>query len=110
MKTVIVTGAAGGMGQIIVQQLLAENYQVIGLDLASEKPFEQQCFDYRQCDVTDEQKIGAVVESLSNVYGLINAHGLAQASTPIEEVSADYWDKLMNVNVKSLFLLNLLFI
>ena len=41
MKTVIVTGAAGGMGQVIVQQLLVENYEVVGLDLATEQPFEQ---------------------------------------------------------------------
>lgn len=105
MKTVIVTGAAGGMGQVIVQQLLVENYEVVGLDLATEQPFEQPNFHYKQCDVTDEEKITTIVESLSNVYGLINVHGLAQPATPIEEVSADYWDKLMNVNVKSLFLL-----
>lgn len=105
MKTVIVTGAAGGMGQIIVQQLLVENYTVIGLDLAMDPPLEHPYFDYKQCDVTNEQMITSIVESLPHVYGLINVHGLAQAATPIEEVSADYWDQLMNVNVKSLFLL-----
>ncbi|MEK5185528.1 SDR family NAD(P)-dependent oxidoreductase [Solibacillus sp. FSL W7-1324] len=105
MKTVIVTGAAGGMGQKIVQQLLEENYVVVGLDLAADHPLEYPYFQYHQCDVTDERMIEPIVESHSNVYGLINVHGLAQAATPIEEVTADYWDKLMNVNVKSLFLL-----
>ena len=105
MKTVFVTGAAGGMGQAIVKLLLAEKYEVIGLDLAQEAPFQQENYTYYQCDVTNEARIEEISSAYNVIYGLVNVHGLAQSATNIEDVTADYWDRLMNVNVKSLFLL-----
>jgi len=110
-KVVIVTGANGGMGKAIVEQLLAQSYIVIALDLsittlASIDDHSLQCYEV---NVLDEIRVQQIIQDISLKYdridGLVNALGIAQAATPIEEVSMEQWDRLMNVNVKSLFIM-----
>lgn len=105
MKTVIVTGAAGGMGQAIVKTLIDAGFQVAGIDLAEESLFSHPHFLYEQGNVLDEQRVKDFVNKLEEIEGVVNALGIAQSATPIEEISMEFWNKLMDVNVKSLFIM-----
>lgn len=107
---IIVTGAAGGMGKAIVQELLNEEATVIALDLSTNNLEDLQherlqVFETNVLDEVNIQKIFSdVYEKYGKIDGLVNALGIAQAATPVEEVSLEEWDKLLNVNVKSLFI------
>ncbi len=103
METVIVTGAAGGMGQAIVKKLVADGYRVAGIDLAEESPYSHPNFYYEQGNALDEEQVKTFVEKAETIAGLVNALGIAQSAAPIEEVSMEFWNKVMDVNVKSLF-------
>lgn len=105
METVIVTGAAGGMGQAIVKTLVDRGFHVAGIDLAEQSSFSHPHFFYEQGNVLDEEQVQTFVDQLDEVRGVVNAIGIAQSATPVEEVSMDFWNKVMDVNVKSLFIM-----
>lgn len=110
-KVVIVTGANGGMGKAIVEQLLGQGHIVIALDLSitTLSSVNDHLLQSYEVNVLDEACVRQIIQDISlqfgRIDGLVNAVGIAQSTTPIEEVSMEQWDRLMNVNVKSLFIM-----
>ncbi|MGM9949454.1 MAG: SDR family NAD(P)-dependent oxidoreductase [Lysinibacillus sp.] len=105
METVVVTGAAGGMGQAIVKTLIDAGFYVAGMDLAEQSPFSHPHFHYEQGNALDEHHVKGFVDKWEEIAGVVNSLGIAQPATPIEEVTLDFWNKVMDVNVKSLFIM-----
>jgi 3-oxoacyl-[acyl-carrier protein] reductase len=109
-KVVIVTGAGGGMGSEIVSKLLSENANVIGLDISLKgiEHIHHPHLRKEELDLLDENKVKQVFQSIFEEYGkidgLVNIAGIAQASTPIENVSLDEWNKLIGINATGVFL------
>ena len=109
-KVVVVTGAGGGMGKAIVSQLLERGAVVIGIDLSvdSLKDIQQPNFVAKEANVLDEQKVSEIFAEINEEHGkidgLVNALGIAQSQTPIEEVSLEQWHRLMDINATSLFI------
>ena len=53
MKTILITGCSGEIGQFITKKLLEKKYRIIGLDKS--KPFiKNKNFIFYKQDVTDE--------------------------------------------------------
>lgn len=109
-QVMIVTGAGGGMGKAILQHQLAQGNIVVGLDLsvASLAELAHENLQTYEANVLQEEHIQIVFKEVYEKYGridgLVNALGIAQAATPIEQVTMDEWNRLMDVNVKSLFI------
>ncbi|WP_040226565.1 SDR family NAD(P)-dependent oxidoreductase [Bhargavaea cecembensis] len=109
-KTVIVTGAGGGMGQAIVQKLLDEGAAVGGIDLKREAmdKLSHDRFTAFAADILDEEAIAGVFhdmhEKTGRIDGLVGAAGIAQAAAPITDVSLEQWHRLININATSLFI------
>ncbi|MGE7598363.1 SDR family NAD(P)-dependent oxidoreductase [Lysinibacillus fusiformis] len=109
-KVIVVTGAGGGMGKAIMEEQLKQGNLVIGLDL-SVKALSDLTHDSLQCfevNVLQEERVNDIFQQIVDKYGridgLVNALGIAQAATPVEQVTMDEWNRLMDVNVKSLFI------
>ena len=109
-KVIVVTGAGGGMGKAIIQEQLKQGNRVVGLDLSIDTLLDisqdaLQCFEV---NVLQEERVQDICQQVFDKYGridgLVNALGIAQSATPIEEVTMDEWNRLMDVNVKSLFI------
>ncbi|MGE7839769.1 SDR family NAD(P)-dependent oxidoreductase [Lysinibacillus sp. NPDC093712] len=109
-QVIIVTGAGGGMGQAIIQGLLEQGNIVIGIDLsvASLVDLAHESLQTYEVNVLQEESIQEITKEVFAKYGqidgLVNALGIAQVATPIEQVTMDDWNRLMDVNVKSLFI------
>jgi len=109
-QVIIVTGAGGGMGKAIIQEQLAKGNSVVGLDLsvASLTDLAQDALQCFEVNVLQEERVNdickQVIDKYGRIDGLVNALGIAQAATPIEQVTMDEWNRLMDVNVKSLFI------
>ncbi|MFL1995932.1 glucose 1-dehydrogenase [Lysinibacillus irui] len=109
-QVIVVTGAGGGMGKAIIEEQLKQGNIVVALDLSVE-PLKEIAHDSLQCfevNVLHEEGVHAICQQVFDNYGridgLVNALGVAQSATPIEQVTMDEWNRLMDVNVKSLFI------
>lgn len=62
-----------------------------------------------QCDVSDEQSIKSAVEEVMSQFGqidiLLNNAGVATGGS-VENISVEVWDKVMDINVKGIFLMS----
>ncbi|MDH0733431.1 2,3-dihydro-2,3-dihydroxybenzoate dehydrogenase [Pseudomonas sichuanensis] len=110
-KSVLVTGAARGIGAAVATRLLAEGATVIALDCDSQglealaERLHSDNLKLHCADITDRQKIMSLVERIDEHYsldGLVNAAGV-MASAPFEQLSAQAWLQLFEVNVHGTF-------
>lgn len=115
-KVAIITGAASGIGKATAEQFGKEGAIVVIADLPTSPGIEVAGrieesggrAKFIACDVTCSEQMNNLVEETFRSYGKIdimyNNAGLGTTSTPIEEVTEEFYDKLMAVNLKGVFL------
>lgn len=109
-RTIIITGAAKGIGKSCVDYFLDNGDTVIALDIDETALKELKNIDDRlhcyTCDVsksdTVKETILDVINSIGDIDVLINNAGIQRYST-VTETSEEEWDLVMNVNLKSAF-------
>lgn len=90
-KTIIVTGAAGGIGGSIVNGLLDAGANVIPADLP----------EYNLTNVDDILKL----TDIDQIHGLVNCAGITRVNNIFEYTDQD-WNDTFNVNLKAPYLLS----
>jgi 3-oxoacyl-[acyl-carrier protein] reductase len=64
--------------------------------------------EYFHTDVTKAVEVKALIETIINKYKkidiLVNNAGIPQKPTPVEDIDEELWDRVHDVNVKSIFL------
>lgn len=102
-KVVLVTGSAGGIGSALVTEMEACGAKVYGTDISA-----HQHQNYIQGDLTDQAFITTLVNGIIEKEGkidvLVNNAGI-YLRTPVKDITKAEWDRLMNINVTSVFLL-----
>lgn len=102
MRTVIVTGAAGGMGAAIATRLEEEGFQVAGFD---RRPSSTATSSW-ELDISDTQAVAnataEVAGTLGPVFGLVNAAGHYE-SVPFSEVTDDAARTMLRVHLGGFF-------
>ncbi len=111
MKTAVVTGAAGGMGQAICRQLRADGFHVFGLDLNEEGLGETSTelgseFTPICVDLTDPIAIAHTFDGIRLEYGgldaLVNNAGTCFMSD-FPHIPPEELEKQMAINFNSAF-------
>lgn len=97
-RTMVVTGAASGLGLAIARAAEAEGAEIIALD-RDEAPFARA----HRCDVADEDQMRQALAGLVRIDALVNSAGLPLRTSVTETDMADY-DRLMAVNLRGSFL------
>lgn len=116
-QVVIVTGGGSGLGRAACLRLAAEGAKLGVLDLrleAAEAVAAELNEQYPgsalaiEADVTNGEAVAAGVASavahFGSLYGIVNCAGIALGEGGVVECSEGAWDKMMDVNVKSIFL------
>jgi len=114
-KVLIVSGGVSGIGQAISREAAQTGAKVVIADVneeagvATEKTIKAQGGKVRfiPTDVTDKQAIGKLVQQATDwgaVQFLVNSAGLQTYGT-VETTTEEVWDKTMNVNLKSMYLM-----
>ncbi|MGI5153674.1 glucose 1-dehydrogenase [Microbispora sp. CA-102843] len=116
-KFAVVTGAARGIGAAIARRLAAEGAAVACVDLTSERCAsivdEITVTGGRAvafgCDVSDSAQVEALVSGVIAEFGridvLVNNAGLTRDNL-LFRMSEEDWDKVVDVNLKSVFLMS----
>lgn len=111
-KTVLITGAAGGIGRATVALFVEKGWRVIGVDRA---PFNQSQVGagfpenglFIQSDISRGEEMEAIFaktrEYTDSLDALVNNAAL-QIAKPLIETMVEEWDAVMAANLRSVFL------
>lgn len=111
-RVAIITGAAQGIGLGIARVFVAEGARVVLADLsdaagAAAAAELGPAATYVHADVTSEDEVRALVAAAAGRFGrldiVVNNAGVVAVQT-VEESSVEDWDRVMAVNVRSIFL------
>ena len=114
-KSIIVTGAGGGIGEGIAKRLAQEGGRVIVCDInpeggqrvVSEIKAAGGSASFFQADVANSAQVKALVDEALRLHGrldvVVNNAGWTHRNRPMLEVSEDEFDKVYDVNMKSIY-------
>jgi 3-oxoacyl-[acyl-carrier protein] reductase len=115
-QVAIVTGAGSGIGQAIALHMAGEGAQVVVADLRLDTAARTLEMIREgggegiavKVDVSQAGEVKRMVDEAVEAFGqldiLVNNAGAPMSFTPIEDVSEELWDLMMNVNAKGPFL------
>lgn len=111
-RVALVTGAAGGIGAETVRRLVQEGVRVAAVDRseAGLRTLSDSMGDSvlaLPADLTDESAVCSLVARTVERFGalhiVVNGAGVL-ARTPFEQISKAEWDRVMDINLGSMFL------
>ena len=112
-KVILVTGGADGIGRECALAYAREGAHVVIADINPDKA-EQAVSELAQaglaiaCDVGDassvERAIATTIERFARLDAVHNNAGLSSPSKPLHETTEQEWDRLLQVNLKSVYL------
>lgn len=115
-KVALITGAGSGIGQAAAVLLGADGAKIAALsrtedqlrrtvEQVRERGGEGEVF---RADVSDEEQIRGAVEAIVERWGRIDIvfanAGVNGVWAPLEEISAEEWDRTIDINLKGTFL------
>ena len=113
-RTVVVTGAASGIGRATAKRLLEEGANVAAADLGADPgppdlhpSAETGRWWFASTDVTDEPAVARLVEGAADAFGsvegLVQAAGVAGGG-PVHLLDAAEWHRVLGANLTGTFL------
>lgn len=107
-KIVVITGVSRGLGLAMTEQFIKEKHTVLGCARSPEVVEKLQQLgsphNFAVVDVSNEQQVKAWTNDLLSKYAapdlLLNNAGIINQPASLWQVSADEFDRLIDVNIK----------
>ncbi|MEK0324287.1 MAG: glucose 1-dehydrogenase [Nitrosopumilus sp.] len=115
-KVAVVTGGASGIGKATsllfaregAKMVVADMDEIKGKETVQEITNKGGVASFVKVDVTNSSDVSRMIDHTINVHGnidiLYNNAGIAQEPTPTHELTEEVWDRVLNVNLKGVFL------
>jgi len=116
-RVALITGGAKGIGKGIALKFAQEGCAVVIADIDLKNATETLAEITKKggkglalgCDALDDKQVRATVDKAISHFGKVdilvnNAGGMTTPPTPIEDMPEADWDKVLELNLKSLFL------
>jgi D-xylose 1-dehydrogenase len=112
---VVITGGASGIGAALVEQFALQAAQVAFLDIAEQSatklidkvaPAAVHRPAFSRCDLTDIAELRSVIKNVETQFGAVRVlvnNAASDDRHKISEVTPEYWDERMNVNLRHHF-------
>jgi len=109
-KIAVVTGSGSGIGKAVALAFAEQGAEVHLIDLNKEsidgtadeiKSTNGKAITHA-CDVTNQQQVKEIFESIGKIDILVNSAGVSHVGT-VETTSEEDFDRLYNVNVKGVY-------
>ncbi|HTW98627.1 MAG TPA: SDR family NAD(P)-dependent oxidoreductase [Acidimicrobiales bacterium] len=111
-RIVVITGAASGIGRSVGRLLASSGRRVALLDNDAQRlsalrdELASGTVTAHPCDVSESSEVARTIDEVASkgaVGGLVNAAGILQIGT-LRDVSESDWDRVLAVNLKSVYL------
>jgi NAD(P)-dependent dehydrogenase (short-subunit alcohol dehydrogenase family) len=112
-QVIVITGAAGNLGNAVAKSFLEQNGIVCGIDHRKGRmedlknfPTDQgKFYPFEDIDVTDSADMAALVDKIHDQVGtidiLVNTVGGFSMGESVHEMSDEMWQRMMDLNVHS---------
>jgi len=113
-KVVLITGGTGALGRAVVEAFNSSNAESIVTYITDKEAENAKAkigtLDLVKADITKEDQVrklvSHVVEKHSRIDVLVNVVGGYIGGKKVTELEESEWDKMMNLNLKSAFLIS----
>ena len=105
-RTVLITGAAGGIGRATAACFAREGWTVVGADREPHRAVLQDA-SFRECDVSSADDVLALFGWIQSQFGCLHAlvnNAAIQICKPLVEMDVEEWDLTLESNLRSIFL------
>ncbi|UUT34936.1 SDR family oxidoreductase [Microbacterium elymi] len=109
-RTLVVTGAASGIGRATASRIAREGGRVVAVDVSAERLAEfAASLPEAQIvtvtgDITKQEAVDAIVAAAGErIDGLANVAGINDDFSPLHETSDAMWDRVLAVNLTGAF-------
>ncbi len=111
MKSVLITGAYGGMGKETAKLLSNLGYKVFALDVKTEAQTEN--IISIECDITSEDSVIKAYEAVKgqtdNLYAIIHFAGIYMLDSLVE-METEQFKRIFDINVNGVYFINKIFL
>ena len=106
-KTVLITGAGGGIGHATLYHFAAKGWRVIGVDRTEFGEGFPQDGRFIRADITQPESTELIFEQARAFHPTLDAlinNAAVQIAKPLVETTVEEWDAVMASNLRSVFL------
>src|ERR1700738_1040001 len=112
---VVITGGASGIGAALVEEFALQGARVTFLDIAEQSaaelidevaPVAVHRPTFLKCDLTDIAELRSVIKNVETQFGAVKVlvnNAASDDRHKMSEVTPEYWDERMNVNLRHHF-------
>lgn len=108
-RVAVVTGAAGGLGLAMCEQMQAMGAAVVALDIShAAEPLQAGRILRMHCDLARAESITAMAREVRSRFGrcdvLVNNAGISASSVALHELPIEVWGRIFAVNLRGALL------
>lgn len=106
-RTVLITGASGGIGRAAVEYFSAQGWMVVGTDRDLYEGKFPDSGVFISADVALQQGWDTIVNAVQEHPGRLDAlvnNAAVQVTKPLLETTPEEWDQVMDTNLRAVFL------
>lgn len=107
LKTVLVTGAGGGIGRACIHHFADKGWRVIGVDRSDFGGGFPRNGRFIRADISHPDSVEQIFQEARDFHPMLDAlvnNAAVQVAKPLVETTVEEWDSVMASNLRSVFL------